>query len=461
MKHRAMFLALSVVLLPGGLSVFAQVVQTLPRIAVTRTSPTMVNSKPADLEIKLMDSTGAPFIADKDLQWRVSAYGGRPDRDLVVIQRGQSQAHLTITRDVPGVSYVSVQPVGASSALGATGVQIAFSAKRDYRPLLPLSLFLNVIRGAKLRASVDKVHVTGLIEDRARVPVPAPRDYEVTFPGLSDLIKPYPMHFKAGSPEGEEVVLAAQTPGVLPFTPVVNPPLSIVSNASSLEFDSPILGLRIICDPCYVKAVSRQNIKVKIGLMDVHANWIASDGDRTVILRVDPPDAGRLGTSEFTILRGTSTYETTFTPYKECIAKITALAEQGFIIQTAQIEFHYAFSLFLIVAAIGGMAGGSVRELIQTGKLRFKSFIRGVLAGALFGMLAYILAPALVSVSFKPEILQNASKLFEAFLWGFVGGGGGTELFARLLPGGGQQPTNPVPPPNPANAAASASKTGP
>lgn len=441
MQHRA--IALAIVLLHGGVSLCAQTVQTIPMVAVTPMSREMAPGKSVDLEVKLVNSMREPVVADKDFHLRVSTSGASVDRDLIVIRKGQTRAHFNMKRDAPGISYVNVEPVEVSSALAATGIQVAFSPKSDYKPLLPLSLSLIISPGPKMKAG-DVARLTGLIVDRARVPVPASRDYDISFPGLSDLIMPYPMHIKTGS-SGGEAFLTSQGPGTRPFTPTVNPPISIVSNATEVDFDSPIVGVRIIGDPSYIKAVSRHTVKVKVGLIDVHRNWIASDGDRTVILRVEPPDGGKLGTSEITILKGTSTSETQFTPYKEGLATITAQTEQGLIIQTAQIEFHYAFSFFLMIAAVGGIGGGFVREMLQTGKRPLVSYLCSMAVGAILGILAYVLAPALLSVSFKPEALLNASKPFEAFLWGFVGGGSGAALFGRVLPSGSQQPASPVP----------------
>jgi len=410
----------------------------------------IIAGKPADFEIKIVNSAGEPVVADREFRLRVSTVGASADKDLILIPKGQSQTHINIRRDSPGVSYVSVTPLEASSVRPATDVPVAFSAEPDYKPVPPLTLILNVSQ-SKLRAGIDKVKVSGLIEDKARVPVPAQHDYDISFPGLSDLITPYPMHIKTGS-SGGECTLASPTPGILPFTPAVNPPLTIVSNASTVEFDSPILGLRILADPSYINAVTRRSTQVKVGFFDVHKNWIGPDDDRTVILNVEPPDAGTLGISAVTIPKGIAVYETKFTPLKEGVAKITALTEPGLIVDTAQIEFHYAFSLFLIIAALGGIAGGVVRHLVQGGKQDFKSIVLAGGLGTLLGLLAYILAPALVSVSFKPESLQNASKLFEAFLWGFIGGGSGAALFAKLLPTASQPPAARLAPPAPSNS---------
>jgi hypothetical protein len=438
MRHRAVYCCGLLAITMPGLSLNGQTAQELPKLSVTADTTVAAAGKPVQLKLQLSDQTGAPIFTDRDLQFNVEAPGAKPDQSLVVIPKGQTSALLNVRSDSPGVSSVTFEPASASSALAQTSAQVAFSPGPDYKPRLPLSLLLRVLPGSKLRATLDKAELILLVVDQSRVPVPAPHLFVVRFPGLDEVITPFPLNIEAGSPEAT-AVLATQVPGNYELNPVVVPPISVLSDAPTLVFENPVAGLRILADPSYVKAVFRPHVPIKAGLYDVRGNSISTDHDLTVILRVDPLGAGRLTTSQFTLPRGNSTIATIFTPSDEGRATISALTEKGLNIEVGQLEFHYAFTLFVIVALIGGIAGGIVRNALQSATPPRGRYILGILAAAFFGVLAFILAPVIVSVSFKPEVLQNSSKLFEAFLWGFIGGGTGAKLFEKVFPNVGKQ----------------------
>lgn len=418
--------------------VTAQSVPPVPNVVVSPSMPVTRAGHAASLNIKLLNSLGAPTPASKNLRFDLAVEGAKLDRKWIVIPKGQSEAHVNVVRDTPGISVLTVKPAEPLlhvSAVVATHAQVAFSAASAYKPLLPLSLLLN-ITPTILRAGVDTAEVTAIVVDRTRTPVPAPHVLDVSFPGLGDFFKPDRIRITAGSADVEATLATAPgTPSTRPFMPVVNPTLTVVSNTSEIQFVSPIVGLRILTDPSYIKAISlaRGKTSVKVGFVDGKGNWISAQSDRTVILRLDPPEAGRLQPSELTISKGSLTAQTTLIPYEEGISTVSADPIPGLSIQAAKFEFRYAFIVFLIFAALGGIAGGFVRELLPSNRPT-RSYVRGLLAGAVLGILAYLLAPALVTISLKPEAFQNGSKLFEAFLWGFLGGGGGAALFAKLLP---------------------------
>jgi hypothetical protein len=48
-------------------------------------------------------------------------------------------------------------------------------------------------------------------------------------------------------------------------------------------------------------------------------------------------------------------------------------------------------------------------------------------------VVTYLIAPLLVGLSLKPAGLENGSKIFEAFAWGFFGGGSGITLLGRIF----------------------------
>lgn len=399
-------------------------------------SPSVRVGEPAPLRLNLTDQYGAPIDSDKDIRFNVRAVGSKPDRGVVVIPKGESSAIINVASDSPGISSVSVEPASPISAIAETSTRVAFTPPSSYKPHLPLSLLLSVLPSSRLRAVLDKAQVTVYVVDQTKVPVSAPYDFDLSFPGLDQVMTPNPLHINAGSTTVTGTA-ATQTPGNYQLKPIVTPPTSVMSDTQTLVFENPIQGLRILADPSYVKTIFRPHIKIKIGLYDVRGNWIPTDHDLTIILRVDPAGAGQLGVSDITLNTGKSTFETTFIPSAEGVATISALTEKGLNIDPAKPEFHFAFVVFLIVAGVGGVAGSIARNATQTLTPPKKRFVLGAIAGAFFGMLAYLLAPVIVSVSFKPEVLQNGSKLFEAFLWGFAGGGGGASLFAKFFPNAG------------------------
>jgi hypothetical protein len=46
---------------------------------------------------------------------------------------------------------------------------------------------------------------------------------------------------------------------------------------------------------------------------------------------------------------------------------------------------------------------------------------------------AFLVAPLLIALSLKPAGLENSSKIFEAFVWGLMGGGSGVHILAKLF----------------------------
>jgi hypothetical protein len=207
----------------------------------------------------------------------------------------------------------------------------------------------------------------------------------------------------------------------------------VISDANSVEFVSPIVGLRLIADPSYAERVSRPKIALKIGLVDAQGNWIASDKDRTVLLRADPATGGVLGKAEITIPKGNSVAETTFVPSGEGKTTIKAVVREGLVVEPSEIEFKYASMYFWFLAALGGLIGGGVRNAIGTDHSA-KRILLHCLGGAVTGLLTYLLLPLIISLSLKPANLQTSSKVFEAFVWGFIGGGSGTPYWGEFLP---------------------------
>jgi hypothetical protein len=243
--------------------------------------------------------------------------------------------------------------------------------------------------------------------DKQRVAVSAAEDIEVSFPGLREKLSPHPLRIAAGSAYAEAMLSSSQV-GRFVLEPLLKPSIvngrPVGTDRLEIEFVSQIVGLRLLADPRYVKGFRRPEIKVKVELINAKGNWIASDEDRTVILRVDPPTAGRLRESDITITRGTSVSETTYRPYDEGTAKIETVGT-GLLVQQTEFEFRYVWTFFLLIAVIAGVAGGVVAQATEKKKNR-KLFLISAIVGAACGALAYVLAPLLIRITLRQKIYK-------------------------------------------------------
>jgi hypothetical protein len=88
--------------------------------------------------------------------------------------------------------------------------------------------------------------------------------------------------------------------------------------------------------------------------------------------------------------------------------------------------------------AVGGLVGGIVRNGLGPNHSP-KRLATDVLGGLAVGVLVYLLAPLLIALSLKPAGLENGSKIFEAFFWGFFGGGSGIALLGKIFSNRGAQ----------------------
>src|SRR5258708_12721038 len=76
--------------------------------------------------------------------------------------------------------------------------------------------------------------------------------------------------------------------------------------------------------------------------------------------------------------------------------------------------------------------GGGVRNAIGADH-SIKKVLLQCGGGIMTGLLTYRLLPRIVSMSLKPVDLQTSSKVFEAFLWAFIGGRRASTLLAKTL----------------------------
>lgn len=423
MKLQALFLM--VVL--GAVSVCAQAPQVPARLEVEGPR-NVVGGEQGKLNIKLVDAAGHPFTATKDLKFNVKASDGQLDHQTVIIHKGDSSANLTVSKAAPGLSNIQVEGADNSAAGLAGGTQVGFTPNTDYTPVPPLSLLITVQPAAKLKAGVDTAKVIVRYVDKTNVPVPAKTAIRIDFPGVSNMLTPSSVSIPAGSLFGE-ADLAAKTPQLVPLNAVASPP--IATNNATAEFVSPIVATRVIPDHSYVKSVRHSPVSLAVGLIDDKGNWIPSDQDRTLLLQVDPPSAGTFSASSVTIPKGQSTATVMFTPLREGQSKIKAVA--GDIASPdASFEFYYAAIYFWLIAAIGGVIGGGVRNALGSDHSIKKIGVH-VGGGAAIGVVVYLVAPLLVAISLKPAGLENNSEIFEAFVWGFFGGGSGVTLLGRIF----------------------------
>jgi hypothetical protein len=380
------------------------------------------------LNVKLLDEAGHPYTATKDLKFNVKASSGQLDQQTITIHKGSSSADVTVSKNAPGLSNIQVEGID-NAAAGLTGsTEVGFTPNAGYVPVPPLSLLITVQPAAKLKAGVDTAKVIVRYVDKSNVPVPAKTAIKVDFPGLGSLLSPTSVSIAAGSLYGEADLIST-TPQLVPLNAVASPP--IAANNATAEFVSPIVATRVIPDHSYVKAVRHLNINLAVGLIDDHGNWIASDQERTLLLQVDPPSAGMFSVSSVTIPKGQSTANVAFTPLQEGQSRIKAVAG-GIASPDTSFEFYYAALYFWLIAAVGGLIGGGVRNGLGDDHT-VKKIIVHVAGGMAIGVIAYLVAPLLVALSLKPAGLENNSKIFEAFVWGFFGGGSGITLLGRIF----------------------------
>ncbi len=411
-------------------SLYGQAPKGTARIALE--APTSVEAGGKGVvNIRLLGAAGQPTAAETDVKFRIDAVGAAVEHQTITIPKGATSGQVVVSKDAPGISDVRVEQTDVAAGGFKANAQIGFSPSDDYRPVGAISLWLSVQPNTKLKAGIETAKIIVRYIDSQKVSIPARQDILVSFPGLADKITPYPLRIPSGAPFGE-ADLTDNRAEIIPLNPVPSPPVSVSSDSSTVEFVSPIVGLRLIADPAYAERVRHPKIALKIGLEDAQGNWIASDKDRTVLLQVDPATGGVLEKAEITIPKGNSVAETTFVPSGEGTSTIKAIVGEGLLVEPAKIEFRNAYLYFWLIAALGGLIGGGVRNAIGSDHSP-KRFLSHCFGGAVTGLLTYLLLPLIISLSLKPENLQTSSKVFEAFAWGFIGGGSGVALLGKIL----------------------------
>ncbi len=426
----------------AGLSTLAEQAPHIPARLEVEAPRNVAGGETGKVNIKLLDAKGQPFTATKDLKFNVKTSAGQLNQQTVTILKGASSADVTVSKNAPGLSNIQVDAADLAAVGLAGGAQVGFTPNAGYTPVLPLSLLVTVQPATKLKAGMDTAKVVVRYVDKSNVPVPARSAIKIDFPGVGNLLTPASVTIAAGGLYGE-ADLSSSLPQIVPLNAIASPPIAV--NNATAEFVSPIAATRVIPDHTYVKSVRHRKITLVIGLIDDQGNWIASDKDRTLLLQVDPPSAGTFSVSSVTIPKGQSTVSATFTPLEEGPSRIKAVA--GDIASPdAGFEFHYAAMYFWLIASLGGLIGGGVRNALGDDH-SVKKIVVHVAGGLVIGVLTYLIAPLLVGLSLKPAGLENGSKIFEAFVWGFFGGGSGITLLGRIFMKNDNAP-KPEPPPN-------------
>jgi hypothetical protein len=412
----------------SGLPVLAAQAPHIPtRLQVD--APKNVSGSQGTVNIKLLDAKGQPIQAASDLKFTVKASEGQ-GQQTVVIRKGATSADVMVSKSAPGLSNIHVESADASTVGLSGNTQIGFTPGAGYSPVPPLSLLITVQPGVKLKAGVETARIIVRYVDNHKVPVPAQSAIKVGFPGVGDLMSPASVNIPAGELYGEATLSSSQ-PQLVALNPVASPPTSVDNQAGTVEFVSPIVATRVVPSQTYVKSVRHPRITLTVGFMDSQGNWISPDQDRTLILEVSPPSAGILTLSSITVPRGQSNVSTTFVPTQEGTAKIKAVSGDV-VSQDADFEFYYAASYFWLIAALGGLIGGGIRNALGSDHST-KTILVHVGGGVVIGVITYLVAPLLVGLSLKPAGLENSSKIFEAFAWGFFGGGSGITLLGRII----------------------------
>lgn len=384
-----------------------------------------------DLSVKLVDGRGDPVESNSDITLDVDAVGANVNQSAIVIPKGQTAANLTVSKNTPGLSTIRVTETGTLGALTAT-TQIGLSTGAAYTPIAPYSLWVTA-QPIKVRSGIESAEIIVRHMDKNKYCVPATKDISIKFPGIGQALTPHTLLIRAGECFIEGALSVAQ-PQIVKLEPTPSPAMSIVNEASNVEFVSPVASINVVTDNPSVKAALRRpKIPIYAILQDAQGNETKSECDRTIFLTAHPFGAGEFEHSQLTIMKGQTKVQTFFKPSDEGKFTIKAVAG-GLPPLDLALQFQYTAVYFWLIAVIGGIVGGVVRNALGNDHSR-KTVAKHVAGGAAVGVLTSIVAPLLVALSLKPAGLENGSKIFEAFIWGLLGGGSGVAILGLIFRG--------------------------
>lgn len=407
-------------------------IPTLPPVQLTIEAPSNHVSTSQAVQVRLLDVDGKAAVAPQPIHFKVSAAGANVDMHEITIPKGASSASVNIKKDTPGLAHISVEQAGSSGRILSAGTQLNFDTEEDFVPKRPYSISLDVSPSSKILTGAVGTIVARLVDANNRE-FPSPRDYHIAFPELAAAARIHPAAIKIARNESFVTAqLSSSQVATLPFHPSILPPLPFISTTEKVDFISPIVSAVVIPRHSYFESTFPPKIQISVGLADGRNDWIASDLNRTVILKATPEAGGIFENNQIEIPKGQSVVQTFYTPLREGKVIIAAVAG-GLQSPEMSIEFRYKLWFFLILAIIGGFCGGIVKRALE-GQKQIKDLWLGALVGSFTGALAYLLAPALDLKTAVPAV-QAGSRVFEAFLYGFLGGAIGFFIFNSLISG--------------------------
>jgi hypothetical protein len=380
--------------------------------------------------LKLLDADGRAVAAPRDIHLRATASNASVNKSEVIIEKGATSAQVTVSKESPGIADFSVKQVGGVTSAFSGSTQLSFAPDTSVVPKPPFVIAVSISPSSRLRAGLETGTVVARILDAEQREFPAHRTYTIRFPELTGPVHVMPpnLTIQTGESYGTTEVSATQ-PTVLPFRPSVNPPSTVLSSVDRLEFISPIVSAIAIPQHSYLEAMWPPKIGLAVGLTDGRGNWISSDESKTILLRAEPDNDGIFESSAIQISKGQSVVQSYYTPLREGKVIVKAIAG-GLQSPDMTIEFRYTAYFFWIIALVGGLLGGIVKYVLD-GERGLRVLL-GALVGCFTGWLAYVLVPVLDFRSLSP-LIQGASRVFQAFVYGFLGGGIGFAIFKPLL----------------------------
>jgi hypothetical protein len=390
-------------------------------------------------DVTLVSATGVPVAAESDIPFKISGSGFKT-AETGVLRRGETSLTVPFTATAPGLADIEVSP--SNGANDGTSVTYFVSITDDggYKPEGPLSIELRVVPEPPLRSGQGIPRILATLLDKTRTPVSASTAIAVAFPEFQfrELLETHPLIIPKDAKYGE-VRLRVAGAGTFTSRPVVTPNLL---QGSKLSAGPDPMGFTVLGDiagwrPFTLRPVLTgvfiPEVPVSIALVGQEGRDVQADTDLTAVLTVDPPEAGYLDQNRVTVRRGMKEAPVVYTPLREGSGTIR-IEPTGLPGQSLEITFRYALLAFILVALVGGAAGGFIRRLRQDRK-GVSGYVQDIVVGSVVGVLAFVLAPLVVSVGFKPPELQNGSKFLEALTWGFIGGAVGPAMFDSLIEG--------------------------
>jgi len=365
------------------------------------------------------------------MSFKINAADAHIDATEITIPKGASSATLNVKKEKAGWAHIDAAQTNARGPAISGETQLSFGSDEEFIPKRPYAILFEVTPSSKLATSGEIGTIVARMIDANKREFPARQDYRIVFPELTTKVRVQPPEMRIGKDSSYAVArISSNEAASFPFHPSIRPPLPFESAIEKVDFISPIVSAVVIPDHTYLEATFPPKVQISVGLADARNNWISSDQNRTLVLRAVPESGGVFESNQIQIPKGVSVVKSFFTPLREGKVTITAVAG-GLQSPEMSIQFGYKIWFFLILAIIGGFSGGIVKHALE-GEKDLKKLLVSALVGTFTGALAYLLAPVLDFKSLVPTV-QAGSKLFQAFVYGFLGGALGFLIFSSLI----------------------------